>query len=328
MKMNATKHTTRILTCLFLMICLPAAGCSMTLPGFRFAPDENQKASAQAAGDIATVAAITGLPPGSEAAKQMAAGGRAAAAYLGAPSKPIPIDGLFPAGVAKAWSTKEKQADAAALQARIRAKGSELTNRGLAFLATSIGDRRDVPAKELTPLAQAVALQSHMTEELAQSVNVPQDPSITEAEQKRLDMLASALSAVTEKAAQVASMRPTSKEVVEKAADEIDKGLDTIGGIVDRYPWLSGLVAGTPVLGALLYGRKRAKDAKAAQAEVVAVKAANGSAATAAPAAMMADSLRQAIDALAKSTPAAPTPPAVPTSAPTTAVVQDPAKTA
>jgi hypothetical protein len=300
---------------LCLIVLCSTAGCSIQLPGFRFAPSEDQKTSAQAAADIASIASITGLPPGSDAAKQMAAGGRAAAAYLGSPAKALSADDLFPPAVSRAWATKEKQAEASALQAKIRSKGNELQTRGLAFLVANVGDRRDVPSKEFLPLAQALSLQAHMTEELAQEVKVPADVELSPAEQQRMDLLASALTTITQKAQEVAGLRPTSKEVVEKAAEQVGEGLDTIGGIIDQYPWLSALVASTPVLGGILYGRKKSKDAKAARAEAEAAKNGNGngSAAAAGPIAAIADVAKQLTDALAKSVPA---PVAVPAPAP------------
>ncbi len=245
-----------------VVLAFLASGCNAPMPGFRFAPSEEQKQTAQVSTDLASVANQAGLPPGSTAAHRMSGAARATATYTGYPTEPINIEDLVPAAVTNAWGNLEKSAEAWRLKREIRAKTSEVVAARLAELAEAIKDKATVSAAELIYLVRSVVETHKMGLEIAEAIPIP-DEQMTDAERALMTAAAKLTKQATAAAQAQASRRPTVSEVVDKSLDQADSTIDKIGGILESY----GLLALIPGAGGVVYAARKRKQQKQAIAE-------------------------------------------------------------
>jgi CspA family cold shock protein len=243
------------LACLLLGLLALACmlGCDSPLPGMRFAPNEPQKQNAQVAADLAAVAAAEGLPPGSPAARRMAAAAAVDATYAGSPDQPIDIEPLTPPAVRQAWANKASQVTALRLREKLRTRAAEIQTNQLAGLLELFGE----PGKKISPdfVLPRLAAIGDVTKaagELAAAVEIPGDVAISPAEQARIDALDQVISKMSAAASAQAGRRPTVGEVAEAGLKEADWWGDALG---EAFPWLMGV----PGVGAAAYGVKKGR---------------------------------------------------------------------
>ena len=253
----------RALLVVVLVIPLILAGCGGVLPHFRFAPNEEQKQSAQATGDLAQIAASSGLPPGSAAARQMAAGARTSRFYVGPPKHPIDVTDLVPPAVIGAWHAREAKADAHALKSKVLVRTSDVTSEALADLAASMEGQAKIDADQAIYRTHAIVEISKMGAEIADAIPIPGAPQLSAEEAERLSRLDKALEKVQATAAVQAARRPTVAEVADATEDQVLGTIDRIGQMADDY----GLLGLVPGGAAVFYAVRKRKQAKEARAE-------------------------------------------------------------
>jgi hypothetical protein len=246
-------------------------GCGGVLPGFRMAPAEEQKQTAQVGADLAGVAATSGLPPRSAAAAQMAQAARAGSAYAGPPSEPVDVSDLVPPAITRAWDLMERRAEALGTRADVLDRTAEVTAEGLAALATDIEGQAKVNADRVVFRAAAIVQGQKIGAELADAIPLPDPLDMTPEEAARLKRLDAALDKLQATAAAQAARRPTAGEVVEAAEGQALDTLDRVGQALEDY----GLLALIPGAGGVLYAVRKRKVARGAQeAEAKAQRAA------------------------------------------------------
>ena len=253
----------RALPVAVLAAVMLAAGCGGVLPGFRLAPNEEQKQSAQATGDLAEIAAASGLPPGSAAARQMAAGARTSRYYVGPPAEPVDVAGLVPPAVIGAWHARQAEADAHALKSKVLVRTSDVTSEALADLAASMEGQAKIDADQAIFRTHAIVETSKMGAEIADAIPIPGAPELSAEEAERLSRLDKALEKVQATAAAQAARRPTVAEVAEEAEDQVLGTLDRIGQMAEDY----GLLGLVPGGAAVFYAVRKRKQAKESRAE-------------------------------------------------------------
>lgn len=252
-------------------MALALGGCGAQIEGLRFAPDETQKQAAQASRDLAVVAATTGLPPRSPAARRMAESAGTATAYVGTPSKPVNLEDLIPAGVSDAWATIQERAKMIELRQRVQARASDIQTRQLADLVTTVKARATVSSRDVLSKLDAIARFVAMSKEMADVVPVPAEPSITDAEAARMTRLDEAIRQINEAASTAATARPTAGDVADVAISQIqqtsDKARQVAGSIgqvlTDWGIPIGGILAGIGGGGVLAW--RKNSQAKAAQ---------------------------------------------------------------
>ena len=234
------------------------AGCNGPMPGFRFAPGEEQKQSAQTADDLGKGGAYVGFPPGSPAATALARSTGPARAYAGEPKRPVDVGPLINAA-AGTWKTKDDQITAWKLKENLHARAGNITALAMSDLAEFVQTRKKINSAEIIQRVGAIVGFNKMTAEFTQGIPIPADKQISAAEQARLDALTAAVDKITTAAAEAASARPTFDDVEDEALDTIDQ----IGNILESY----GLLALIPGAGGVFYAARKRKAAKTAQAE-------------------------------------------------------------
>jgi len=246
-----------------LVVCTILTGCAAPLPGFRFAPGEQQKQLAQAGAELAAVASTSGLPPGSAATRRLADAARTSAAFAGYPSEPVNIEDLVPPSVANAWTASKRKAEAMSLKSAIHAKASEVTTAAMANLLTGIEQKAQVATDGLIARVQAIVDVARMSEQIAEAVPVPGADGISPAEAARLAAINDTLKRVNAAAAAQAARRPTVAEVADKAVQTTDTVIGGIGDLLDNY----GLLALIPGAAGIYYGAKKRTQARRQQSE-------------------------------------------------------------
>ncbi len=252
----------RALLVVVLVALLILAGCGGVLPGFRMAPAEEQKQTAQVGADLAGVAATSGLPPRSAAAAQMAHAARAGSAYAGPPSEPVDVSDLVPPAVTRAWDLMERRAEALGIRADVLDRTAEMTAEGLADLAADIEGQAKVNADRVVFRAAAIVQGQKIGAELADAIPLPDPLDMTPEEAARLKRLDAALDKLQVTAAAQAARRPTTGEVVEAAEGQALDTLDRVGQVLEDYGLL-GLVPGAAGVLYAVRKRKQAKDSRA-----------------------------------------------------------------
>ena len=266
-----TKRTMEKLTAILLpagliiagIVALAAlVGCYAPMPGFRFAPGEEQKQSAQTADDLAKGLRHTGVQPGSTAAATLAKATGPPRAFAGEPSNPVDITPLVESQRG-AWETKQAQIDTWKLKENLQARANVITATSLAALAESVQDKGKIAAVEIVRQAGAIADFFRMTGEFTQGIAIPSDKAISADEQARLDALTAATDKIIAAASAQASRRPTIGEVADKAEDTALTTIDQVGNILESY----GLLALIPGAGGLVYAARKRKAAKQSQTD-------------------------------------------------------------
>lgn len=257
------KRVPSVMVVLALSI-LPAvaglAGCGGIVPGFRFAPAEEQKQTAQVSADLAGVAATSGLPPRSAAAAQMAEAARAGSAYTGPPLEPVDVSDLVPPAITRAWDLMERRAEALGTRADVLDRTAEITAEGLADLASDIEGQVKVNADRVVFRAAAIVQGQKIGAELADAIPLPDPLDMTPEEAARLKRLDAALKNIQATAAAQAARRPTTGEVLEAAEDQALDTMDRVVGALEDYGILA-LIPGAAGVALAIRKRKQAKEA-------------------------------------------------------------------
>lgn len=244
------------------LVALLAAGCNSPFPGFRFAPSEPEKQSAQTADDLAAGADSVGYRPGSAAAATLAKSTGPMRTRAGEPKNPVNVGPLIDAERG-AWQTKQAQTDAWKLKEGLYARTGRITSAAMADLTELVQTKGKVAASEIIHRVSAICEFQKMTADFTRRIPVPKDRKISAEEQARLDALTEATDRIVAAATEQAARRPTIGEVAEKAEDEALGAIDRVGSILESY----GLLALIPGAGGVYYAAKKRKAAKTAQAE-------------------------------------------------------------
>ncbi len=209
-----------------LIVCILAAGmvtgCGDSL--LRFRPNDKQKTTRDAAHRIALAVDRDGLPPGTPASRALVKSTMEAAVDAGLPDHPINIEDLIPPGTAKEWRVTKTQVRA------LRTK-TGLLLRGLVDQVGRIAEITDELKTAQGPLSagviadklENVAKAAGTVTELAATVEVPEDPTITDAEKRASEAIADYLGDIGGDAAAAAARQPT--------------GTDTAGAVLDEADW-------------------------------------------------------------------------------------------
>jgi hypothetical protein len=241
-----------------------ASGCTMTLPGIRWEPTEQQRQSAQAGADLAGIAATAGLPPATAASRQLAAAARASASYAGPPSQPLDISDLVPPAIANAWNNLKAQTAAWKLKEAVQARAAESASGLMARVLDDVKGKAQIGVDRVVHRLAALAEYLRLAEDLAAQVPVPPDAAVSAAEQERLDRLDATLKKIAAAADAQANRRPTMGDVADKAMEAADSTLDKIAGFLEAY-WPAALAI--PGVGGLVYGARKRRQQKDAAAE-------------------------------------------------------------
>jgi len=254
------RSTKALWTSLILASAVSLVGCGGVLPGFRLSPGEQQKQSAQVGAELGVVAASSGLPPDSLAAKQLARSAYAGMTYMGPPEQPTDVSPLLPPAVTGAWATVQRQAEAYELKHNVRERTTEITAEALAALAADIEGESRVDADRVVFRAQAIIQGQKMGDEIAGVIPIPGLDILSPEEAERMKRLDKALDKIQSAAATQAARRPTAAEVVDAAEDQALGTADRVLGALEDW----GLVGAVPGVGlAMLYGARKRKQAKA-----------------------------------------------------------------
>ena len=254
------KLATKVAIVSALAVCL--AGCGSFAPGFRFAADQEQKQSAQIADDLAGPLAYTGSRPGSPAAKALKRATGPARTYAGEPNEPVDVSDLIAPEIG-AWQTKNSQAKAHELKAKIQAETTAMVAESLAGLIERIEGKPKVDADQVVFRIEALGEMARIGQQIAAGIEIPMDVSLSPEEAARLEALDAAVARITAAAGAQAARRPTVSEVAEAAEDQALTTIDKVGGALEDY----GLLALIPGAGGVVYAARKRKTAKAAQAE-------------------------------------------------------------
>jgi len=250
----------RRLTLGVLAAAMLVAGCGGALPGFRFAPAEPQKQTAQVGADLAVVAATSGLPPYSTAAKQMAKSAYAGAIYVGPPKSPTDVSALLPPAVTNAWNIMERRAEAIGLKADVLDRVADVTSERLADMAADMAGEAKVDADRVIFRAAAIVEGQKIGAEIADVIPIPGLDTLSPEEAERMRRLDKALDKIQATAATQAARRPTTGEVVEAAEDQVLSTADKAFGMLEDYGLLA-LIPGAAGVALAVRKRKQAKTA-------------------------------------------------------------------
>ena len=252
-----------------IAISLTVAGCDFPLEGLRWAPSEQIRQNAQVAADLAGPLAVTGSPPGSSAARKLAAAARTQTTYTGAPTEPIDITALLDQRTTGLWGTRQRQVETLALKDRLADRTEGVLAERLTDLAESVQGKAKVDAGEIVHRVQALVDAAHMGRAIRAEIRVPRDPEIGPAAAAALAEMEALVDRTRKAADAQAARRPTAGEVVEKTLDAADSTLDRVGGILETY-WPAALAL--PGVGGLVYGARKRRQERDAKQAVVAAK--------------------------------------------------------
>jgi hypothetical protein len=258
-----------------LAVAAGMCGCSdMIIAGLRFAPNEEQKQTAQAADSLAGSLVATGARPGSPAAVALAKMTRPAAVYAGPPK--VSID-TSPLAIVEAgqWRYKDDQIAAEKLRGDLRAKTVAIVSERLAGLVEAIGESTAKASAFFDRIA-AIAEVAEMGDSLAGSIPDPQSPDETRSPE--IDRLAKVLSKAAETIAAAANKQATARPDAGTTADKLLDAADkTIGkttevvqrgvGIFEKHSTEIMSLLSVFGLGAGGYAIKKRKDANRATKE-------------------------------------------------------------
>jgi len=248
---------------LVVALCLPALvnlGCDGPAPGVRWAPGEKQKQARSAATDLAELINRHGTPPGTPATRALVEATREAAADAGPPAEPPDVAALAPPAVLEAWSTRGAQV--AALQRKLSTTYSAL-ERSLARAPDLVSEINiDNPRQHLKDLADWFDDVGRSLE-IAQAVEVPALPAMSEKEKAAASRVEQALATTIQQAEAAALRRPTVRETVERVSETANNTLAVGLGV------LTALGLGGGGVATWLRRVKRAKDRAEQTSEVL-----------------------------------------------------------
>lgn len=264
-----------------IVAMLSASGCTNGDHGLRFPPSEQQKQTALGASELAGVAATQGLPPGSPAARQLASMTNSQVVYTGSPKEPLNLSALLPEGVVSQWQIQGQQLQALKLKSQLKDKALEVQSTYVADLAKDLTAKSKVAGKELLARLQGVADIAKASAEVADSIQVPGDPVISDAERQRMQKLDLVLAQINQQAKADASNRAGFNDVVD---DGFRKANDQIDFWTQVFPWLIGVPGVGGVAAAVKNGvaagrarkQKAESDAQVQQAQLAQADLARG----------------------------------------------------
>ena len=213
------------------------SGCDLPFDAFRWQATEPQKQLGDVTVRLASQANTGGLPPGSEATRQLARAAATGAAYIGAPDKPTPIEDLIPPSITGAWQRKAEQIAALKLRENIQAKVVTATTDRMANLASTAASQPSVPSATVVSLAETLGTYLKWTQDVIDAIPVRADAEMTADQRERLASNKLVLDKIDDLAIVAANRRPTVTEVADKGFAWMEKwGLDeTLYGLFGMF---------------------------------------------------------------------------------------------
>jgi len=198
-------------------------GCGGPFPGVRWAPNEEQKAARDVAHKVAIATQQHGLPPRTPAAGALVDSTMDATIDAGRPKAPIPIDALIPEGTATAWEVRTKQVDAYRAKTGLLLRGLQGQADRLTGLATEMGAATGpVEPAVVARRLEDIAANAGASIDVAATVQIPDSPSVSEAEQRAAQAVAASIHEIGVAAAAAANRPVTPTDIAGKVVDEAD----------------------------------------------------------------------------------------------------------
>ena len=249
-----------------------AAGCSGTVGGLRFAPQEPLKEQGDSAARLAAAGLVVPFEPGSPAAVALATNTGAVRGYIGNPKQPLVISPMVQKAHAD-YMRRERNKVRKKIVATWLRKGSEHISNQVAALATSLSKGKDTRVKRADVIREVEAINATALALFDAAGAIKLEQSEENAELQAAIGLAMENLGISANAARIeGAKQPTGQDVVDAATEEVDTILGTIGDLADKYG-LVGLISGVPVLGSLVYGAKKRKQGKIIEEKIVHAKA-------------------------------------------------------
>lgn len=255
-----------------LALSFASMGCSGTVGGLRFAPQEPLKEQGDSAGQLGAASLIVPFKPGSPASKALATSTGAVRGYIGNPKNPLDINPIVMAAQEEYMRTERNKVRKQIVATWLR-KGSEHISSQVAALATKLSQGKETRVKRADVIREVEAINATALALFDAAGAIKLEQSEENAELQAAIGLAMENLGISANAARIeGAKQPTGQDVVDAATEEVDTILGTIGDLADKYGF-AGLIGGVPMLGGLVYGAKKRKQGKLAEEKVLHAKA-------------------------------------------------------